>query len=519
MSKSGRNFQTQFESVTDYLTDKLSYAAAPVLQVTLIALVLALILLQNLQVDPDLFARVAVGRLVEIYGGVVTRDPFSYLQTVDVWYDHEWLAGVFFYHIAAAWGDYGLFIFKLALAWITIFFLIRSAELYTDFRPSAYLLPAVGVFGYASVWGTTVRARVFTYLFLALLIYGAALFKKKRDTRLLCLLPPTMFLWANCHGGFVVGLFFIGVFAVADLIENHSRAWPLFAALAACTAATFINPYGLGYTLYIFQAVGMNRIDIPEWRPPALLSLEMIVPLTFAAISAYSLIRRRISLEGTILVLVTGYQAFSHARLVPLFMFTVIVFGASGAQTLLKEIWTRKPRLRIVFVRAFSASVFALLLCALIRVCLDLSRPDSFSLDYRDYPVNALEWLRNERSGGNVLVDFNIGSYALWRLYPLYKISVDGRYEEVYSADTVRSAMELLDPNTPKLAERIAHSPADFILLKTNSEMHRRRDLYGSDWVVSHQDENFSILEKRDTETSPVPGRELPVPEIWRPLF
>lgn len=519
MSESPRTFQERFESWTDNFSAVLAGSFTPWLQTTSIVLVICLVLLQDLQADPDLFARVAVGRLVEIAGGVIIKDPFSYLPTHEVWYDHEWLAGVVFYRIAAAFGDYGLFVFKLLICWLTVYLLIKASEVYAESKHHSYLLAGLGLFAYASIWGTTVRSRVFTFLFLALLLYGAALFRVKRRARLLWLLPPIMFVWANTHGGFVVGLFCLTVFAAVDAFQHKSGALPLLAALIASAAASLINPYGFGYIEYIIQAVGMQRVDIPEWRAPQLLSMGMVLPLSFIALAAFAIIRRRVSPEGAVITVLCAYQALNHARMIPFAMFSVIVFCGSGFGLLLHDLRQCAPRWHPVLRRSFSAVTAGLLLFSAVRAVTVLAQPRKFALDYADYPVSALEWLWNERNGGKVLLNFDIGSYALWRLYPLYRISVDGRYEEVYSSQTVRSAMELIDPNTANLPERIAQNGADYILIPSRSEMFQRREVLGDNWTVAYKDNNYSVLERRNSDKSPSSGGEWMPRDIWRPSF
>src|SRR5207237_3285970 len=59
------------------------------------------------------------------------------------------------------------------------------------------------------------------------------------------LLPVMMVLWANLHGGFLLGFLIIGVFGVAALLK---RDWPgvkIYAfAGAGCLTALLVNPYG-----------------------------------------------------------------------------------------------------------------------------------------------------------------------------------------------------------------------------------------------------------------------------------
>jgi hypothetical protein len=52
-----------------------------------------------------MFARIAVGRLVQRDGGVSHTDPFAYTPKLDRWVDPEWLSGVIFWRVAEFGGD------------------------------------------------------------------------------------------------------------------------------------------------------------------------------------------------------------------------------------------------------------------------------------------------------------------------------------------------------------------------------------------------------------------------------
>jgi hypothetical protein len=83
------------------------------------------------------------------------------------------------------------------------------------------------------------------------------------------LLPAIMVLWANMHGGFLLGLFIIGVFGAVALLR---RDWAnfkiyMFAAMG-CFIATFINP--LGWHIYqgLTTVLGhFSQAYITEWWP------------------------------------------------------------------------------------------------------------------------------------------------------------------------------------------------------------------------------------------------------------
>ncbi|HMH65390.1 MAG TPA: hypothetical protein VK515_07375, partial [Rhizomicrobium sp.] len=90
-----------------------------------------------------------------------------------------------------------------------------------------------------------------------------------KPTRRLFLLPAIMLLWANLHGGFLIGLFIIGFFSGMALIRRDWAHFKIYGfAGAACFLATFINP--LGWHIYegVTATVGsFVQAQITEWWP------------------------------------------------------------------------------------------------------------------------------------------------------------------------------------------------------------------------------------------------------------
>jgi hypothetical protein len=58
------------------------------------------------------------------------------------------------------------------------------------------------------------------------------------------------------------------------------------------------------------------------------------------------------------------------------------------------------------------------------------------------YPTEAIHVLKGRFMGPNIAIPFKWGEYAIWHLSPAYKVSVDGRYETVYSPEYVDSHIQ-----------------------------------------------------------------------------
>jgi hypothetical protein len=102
------------------------------------------------------------------------------------------------------------------------------------------------------------------------IFYGECLKRRKFfGLPAIFLLPAIMVLWANLHGGFLLGLLIIGVFGGVALLRRDWVNFEIYSlAGAGCFIATFINP--LGWHIYEGLATVLGHFSqayITEWWP------------------------------------------------------------------------------------------------------------------------------------------------------------------------------------------------------------------------------------------------------------
>lgn len=440
--------------------------------------------------DWDLGARLATGRLVLETGSAPRRDPFAWTPRYREWIDHEWGAGVVFETLRRLGGLRALFWFKAAL-FAAVSALAWAAHRATrgDGRISwwawAVLLPAL-----LPAFENTVRAQVFTAFFFAVALFALAHARRSGRFGALVLLWPSMtWVAAHLHGGALV---FPGL-AVAALPLAAGAGRRAFSALAASAAlsgaALFATPYGAALPLYLVEAVAMPRPGIREWLPPeprspAVLAIGGLVLLVFLRLVRESGLRgeRRAWLPILALALAAG---LAHRRHLPFAALALFVAGGDGLSLagLLPV-----PSGRLLRRGAIAAGLGAALglgatAAALVRAGAD--RPDrSF------HPVYALEALARVEAGGRLLCGFNEGSYAIARLAPRWRVSLDGRYEEVYPERTKRRVQTALLPATPLGRATFAALDPDAALFRlSDGDPGEPPDGY----VVFHRDAQFVV--------------------------
>lgn len=122
-----------------------------------------------------------------------------------------------------------------------------------------------------------------------------------------------------------------------------------------------------------------------------------------------------------ILLLSTLFLAIKHVKLLPFFVITGTIFGYEDLFKLLKDV--KLPNIKEGLIYAV-----IIIMCTVPLFVKQFSIP----LNTVDYPVKEVEFIKINDIKGNILVNFGLGSYVSYKLYPCNRIFMDGRYEEVY---------------------------------------------------------------------------------------
>lgn len=455
--------------------------------------------------DPDVWARLAVGKLIVESGAVPDRDPFSYTETRPAWVDHEWGAGVIFYGVASQAGQAGLLLLKAFLLFGTILFMYLRSRRATGQPPSllfhVFLLAAL-LFGFLA----SIRAQAFTFFFVSAWLY---LLDRAREGewRFAWLIPLSAVFWANVHGGFLAGIGLIVLYAAGE-VKRPAVAARLAGLAGIAGVASLINPYGLTYWSYLFEATTMSRRDIPEWRPlnflgPEVLYLGFKILVVLSVIALIERLRRR-DLPDLPTILVLVVTAFLGFRVVRHLTFFVIA-SAPFVWTWLASLWRQSLRPWLSGRVGASAAPLAeasyygisrglLLVFALLTL---MNAPMRIVLA-EFYPVRAIDFIEQNQLKGNLLVPFSFGSYAIWRLYPDSRVSLDGRYETVYT-DATYDAVRNFFAGGAGGSKFLKQYPHDVILSPRNARLEKGMSEQ-ADWAVAYEDRRYRVYVRADRQ-------------------
>jgi hypothetical protein len=305
-----------------------------------------------------------------------------------------------------------------------------------------------------------------------------------------------MVLWTNSHGGFVVGLGLFGILIGTQILQGADLLSVPVLSFALCILASICTPYSpLDFWTYIVHAVFMERPAIDEWNPVSFFEGFAIIPLSILAMLTLGMMQ--IGIRGRLtafsFLVVSVYAGFGSARLMAIPCMIAVTLGKPWWDAGVEAFQRHFSRFFCSFQQAFYSVLLCFLLAGsayLVSICL-LVRP--LSLDYRAYPVSALSWLGSHRTGGSLLVDFNAGSYALWKLHPRFLVSLDGRYEEVYPETTVNLVGLAFDSGNDQQLAAIDQIDPEFLLFRPHQ---LPRAPLPNSWINLYQDKSFVLFER-----------------------
>jgi hypothetical protein len=399
--------------------------------------------------DPDLWGHLRFGLDLARLGRLTAADPYSFTQDRP-WINHEWLSELLdalTYRLA---GVPGLLLLKGAIL-ATAFALLWSVVRRADERYRGFLL-AAAIVGLGPV-AMTIRPQLWTILGLAVLIHILSF-----PTRLRWLLVLFV-VWANLHGGWIVGAGVAGLWVLGRALDTRRIAahLPAAATVAAAIAATAINPYGWRLWAFLWSTVHMTR-EIAEWRPLWEIgeaSFTWLWAMTVGVVLWSGFARWPKMTWATVFpVAGLGLNALLVARLSPLFSEVALLATAAAwlspasPETPLPAAPPARDRdlkMRVIVDIFVAGAVSVTLLIGESR-CLPFSggtwAPDLVAAGAFDPPDVQ----------GRLVLPFDWGQYAIWHWGPRLRVSIDGRRETVYSDATITLQNAALDGRADGLA-------------------------------------------------------------------
>jgi hypothetical protein len=355
------------------------------------------------RIDPDFGWHLQAGRYLWAHG-VPAHDVFSYTAPNFPWVDHEWLSDVM---------TAGLYALGRLAAVAAIFAAVWTAALVMAVRvvvrrPGWRVWPVYAV-GFAAVAADAVaRPNAWTALGLAVVLWASRADSRWVRDRRRWWLVAVFGLWANLHGGFVIGLVALGVAAVRERRWRPVVAWSV--------VATFANPYGAGVYVEIWRTMSDTQLHslIGEWEPLRIGVVNgfYLVLWLFVVITQFVLMTPRWRYEfGLPAALLAA--SLSSQRQFPLFVVATLGQLAEGHERLVRLLHLERGW------RAWALPGLMTVLGVGLAVKI-AAHPGN------DWPVRGLAALQKRPCAGRLLADYNFGGLVIWQV-PGTKVYIDGR--------------------------------------------------------------------------------------------
>ena len=224
--------------------------------------------------DNSFMWHLRTGRLI-LDHGIPHHDPYSFSAPGAKWVAQSWLAELLYGVInRSAGGAFGLRLLGAIVGAVISVALFRIALRLSLDRVRAFLLAAPGVLRVAAgVVGAAADARPARRW--SVLVVVVELPESRLGRRPLVALPIIMWLWANVHGSFALGLL-LSRCCISSVVRSkaHRRCRAANATLLKGTllagVVTLLNPYGLDLVLFPLRLMGRSDVlnGVEEWQSP-----------------------------------------------------------------------------------------------------------------------------------------------------------------------------------------------------------------------------------------------------------
>lgn len=395
----------------------------------------------------------------------ITRvDSFSATMSGQPWYAWEWLYDVLIAAIHGVLGLNGVVFYTAAIIAATFVLVFHLAMRRGGSLPVTFVL-LVLTMGSSAIHFLA-RPHVVSWLLAVVwfdLLDSAA--SSKGMHRRLFYLPVIMLLWANVHGGFLLGFALLGIYIIAGGVEYfahreqraETRAWlsRLAQVTGFCLLTSLCNPFGYKLHLHIYRYLTdrflMDRVS--EFLAPDFhgVAQQCFAVLLLVAIVTLASARRKPELVHLLVLLFAAYSGFYASRnlpvssmllamiLAPLLSEAVAAAGsAAGTASTVRKLFARLHDFGARMAKMetnLQGHVWLVLSFAVgLWACTHNGRLGSTQLinayfDDKRLPVAAAQALADRNIHEPIFCPDQWGGYLIYRLYPQTKVLVDDRHD------------------------------------------------------------------------------------------
>jgi len=396
---------------------------------------------------------IRTGQLILATHAIPRVDPFS-SQVHKPWVAWEWLSDVIVGWLdsrvglnGAVWLTAGVIATVFA---VTFRMLLRRG---TDLA-LALLLTMLAMA--ASTIHFLARPHVLSWLFAIVWFWILSSYELRHfgdSNRRIWLLPVSMILWVNVHGGFLLGFVLLAIFWLGSLwtwlhlreeriedslekIAAAKRVRLLTWITLLSAVASLVNPYGwrlhehiYGYLTNRFFMDHIDEFQSPNFHGGAQRCFLVLLLISIAALVANG---RKLRASEVMLVLFSVYAGLYASRNIP--VSSILLALIIGPLISSPGLWRFTEKMRAVDTELRGhfgpiAATAATLIIALHGGRAGATQMMDAHFGPQRMPVGAVNFLEQAGVAGTVFSPDYWGGYLIYRLYPQNKVQIDDRHD------------------------------------------------------------------------------------------
>jgi hypothetical protein len=509
-----------------------SMKLAPVAVAAALA-VLALALAVTPISNNDIWLHLKTGSLILERGSVPSVEEYTFSVAGRPLVDHEWLAQVLFAVADDVGGIQALTGLKVILtaAILLLTFLACGSTFGAGIGSGGWSLvaSATAASGMGLLLATHLSLRPHLFSLILIGIYSLVLARMDRDAGtggrgMLMILIFLQILWANLHGGFILGIVLVGLHLAGEAwIQRslpRSSALPLVLGVAA-----LVNPYGFK----LYELVGAFsepafREFILEWQhpfgPPFAMTTLFWVYLVWLVLAGTGAVIRNSRGDRKWLVIFAGFALLSATSVRHISLLAVVTapLVAVALGEVLRIASSKLSRGKLLPGKLSSGAFRPGLGVGWAAAAIPLGlawiigtsgvpwvtgqlKPGGIAIG-ESMPVEAARFMESRQLQGRVFTSLGFGAYVTYSSWPRLKTYVDSRLE-VFGGEFLRRYNDAVhNPGVFRSVER--NTPFDFALLSW-----RLQPVTGAvgaltsdpDWELIYFDDVALLYAKRRPET------------------
>ncbi len=465
------------------------------LYVAVFVYVLMLCLGARLLVDPDTYFHIAAGDWIWAHHRVPSVDPFSTTMRNQPWVAHEWLSELILAAVYHSGGWVG--VVATTAGAISVAYLLLTRLLGQILSTVATLLAIIPSFVLASPH-LLARPHV---LAMPLLVAWLGGLVRARDKGVApsYLLLPVMMLWANLHGGFVIGLALVGAYGLeAVLAAPHwlqrrhvAVSWSVF--LVASALASLTTPYGINGPLFAFHLSSLtySLSVVSEWRGTDFGSFQPLELWILALLALGFVLRLRLPLVKLLMLLGLVHLSLVHRRNTDLLAFIGPILLARPVTQAVRETAARGAPIGPP-LRHYLAGLLAVAVATSVGLWHGITHDDQ-----RLAPTHALAAASAAGLTGPVFNMYGFGGYLIFAGIPPF---IDGRID-LYGDAFVHDYIDAISAKDHVLWDLLDRYKIEWTLLEPQQTAVIELD-HSPDWERVYTDAN-AVIHRRVNRTPP----------------